>query len=73
MQQRHLYTTVPAILNIMACRGVMALVLFTILFFFLFPSRGASGGMSAKRTMRPKVVRHEHIYQKNLLVYEHKL
>lgn len=31
----------------------MALVFFTNLFFFLFPSRGASGGMSAKRTLRP--------------------
>lgn len=42
----------PAILSIIACRGVMAFFFFTILFFLLF-SLGAEGGMSANRTLRP--------------------
>lgn len=46
--------SIPAILNIMACRGVMALDFFTSLLFLPFPLSVESVAMSAKRTLRPK-------------------
>lgn len=48
------YACLPAILNIMACRGVMAFDFFTSLLFLPFPIRVESAAMSANRTLRPK-------------------